>query len=167
MSVNFPDMVGEKGIDNLPLIVYPSMSMSNVLAQPVKCKHCEKTFPTAEAHKAHLKKVEAGKMGGYRKQKAPRARYMLPVEQNPPIKQNGTPTALDRLADIRARKEHLFNAMAQTVEEEKAAMADVQREYDEQMKRVAALSTEITVQRRAAIAVREELEAHKPQTPES
>jgi len=165
VDVEIVDTKTKKPVDKVPPVGYTSPCMSTTLAQQIKCKHCEKTFPTQQALQNHMKHVSAGKAGGYRKHRAPRRFTLAAVETQPTPRHNGTHTALDRLGDIRARKEQLIAAMAQIQEEEKLAMADVQREYEETSKRMAALSTEITVTRRTAIAVREELEAHK-QAPE-
>lgn len=150
---------GALGIDNTPLMVYKAGRMSNTLAAAhVKCKHCDKTFPTQQALQEHMKKVEAGKRGGYRKHR-PTARFVV---GDPQPKRNGTMTALDRLSEIKARKAQLLVAIEQTLAEERAIMDEVQREYVETAERLAALSTEITVKRRVDVAVREEMEAHKP-----
>ena len=156
--VEISDTKMKKVVDKSPSIAYSSPSMSTTLAQSIKCKHCEKTFPSQAALQNHLKRVNAGKAGGYRKHQTPRRFTLAQVETTP---RNGTATTLDKLAEIRARKEQLIAAMEQIQQDEKAAMADVEREYMEQSKKLAAYSTELTVHRKAQIAVREELEAHK------
>lgn len=166
-SIKIPDTKGKKGIDNPPLIVYPSPCMSNILAA-IKCKHCDKVFPSQDDLQNHMRKVNSGKQGGFRKHKALR-RYPLPKGQNIRVKQAHTRnhTALDRLAEISAREEQLLAALKQISVDKEAAMAEVQREYDARAKSLAELSTVLTVKRKAEIAAREEMEAHKSAPPET
>lgn len=161
-SVKPADTTLKKIVDNSLPTGYPFFCMNvTTMATTLKCKHCDKTFPTPAALQAHLKKVEAGKQGGYRKHRASR-RYAVLEQPSDKPRTNGThPTALDNLAEIRARKEQLLDAVTQTLADEQAAMEAVQREYEEQTKKLAAYSAEISVDRKVRIAVREEMEAHK------
>src|SRR5690349_12250816 len=61
----------KKVVDKMSLLHYPLPCMNvTTTAATLKCKHCDKTFPTQAALQAHHKKVEAGKQGGYRKHRA-------------------------------------------------------------------------------------------------
>ena len=164
MLVKFFDTKAKKGIDKLPHMVYTSTCMSNLAAaNQIRCKHCEKTFPTQQALQKHMTHVSAGKAGGYRKHRAPR-RFTV-VETQPQRNGDQPITALGRLAELEAREEQLLVALKEIGELKKSAQDDVKREYEEKAKSIAEYSAKVTAIRRAEIAVREEMEAHK-HTPE-
>jgi hypothetical protein len=93
-----------------------------------------------------MKHVNAGKAGGFRKHKAPRRTH---------------PTALDGWGQLKARKEELLAALEQIKGEMKAALVEMQSEYEELSRKLATYSAAS----KAEIAVREEMEAHKQDKP--
>jgi Zinc finger, C2H2 type len=115
----------------------------------IKCKHCDKTFPSPAALQKHMTHVTAGKAGGYRKHKEPRPRRTQPT------------TALDRWGQLRVRKEEHLAALEQIKAEMKAALVEMQSEYEELSRKLATYAAA----RKAEISVREEMEAHRQDKP--